>query len=90
MYVKPHALAILVSLDGTSMPTSKKKTRHKPNFTFKLKIIIGFLQIGTNLAFVANVPWPTYYVKFIKTFDIVRLSSFRCLRVCALLHRNPV
>lgn len=51
-----------------------KRTRHAPNFTFKLKIIIGFMQIGTNLAFVSSVPWPKYYLEFIRIFDFVNFE----------------
>lgn len=35
-----------------------QESRARPNFTYKLKIILGFMQIATNLQFVVDVPWP--------------------------------
>jgi len=51
-----------------------RENRSKPNFTYKLKIIIGFLQIATNLAFFVDIPWPQGYVEFIKNFNVVNLD----------------
>jgi hypothetical protein len=50
------------------------ESRAVPNFTYKLKIIVGFLQIATNLAYVVEVPWPSYYSTFINAFDVVNLD----------------
>jgi hypothetical protein len=52
-------------------PVLTAESRSRPNFTFKLKILLGFLQIGTNLAFVVDIPWPRHYVSFIQTFNFV-------------------
>jgi hypothetical protein len=41
---------------------------------FKLKIIVGFLQITTNLSFVVEVPWPAYYRSFLDLFSFVNLD----------------
>ena len=54
--------------DPAAVPTAK------PNFTYKLKIILGFLQITTNLAFALDIPWPTYYQQFIVSFSIVNFD----------------
>jgi len=48
--------------------------RARPNFMFKLKIMVAFLQVATNLTFVTEVPWPTAFADFISAFDIVNLS----------------
>jgi hypothetical protein len=38
-------------------PVLTAESRSRPNFTHKLKILIGFLQIATNLAFFVDIPW---------------------------------
>jgi TRAP-type C4-dicarboxylate transport system permease small subunit len=48
--------------------------RNAPTFTYKMKILLGFLQILTNLAFVVDVPWPTIYSRFINLFSFVNLD----------------
>jgi IPT/TIG domain/Transient receptor potential (TRP) ion channel/Tyrosine-protein kinase ephrin type A/B receptor-like len=48
--------------------------RAKPNFVYKLKIILGFFQISTNLAFALDIPWPTYYQSFISVFGLVNFD----------------
>jgi len=66
-----------ISSDG-SVP------RAKPNFTYKMKIILGFLQITTNLAIALYTPWPSYYQSFIAdfnilNFDFIQWSSIGCV-----------
>jgi len=56
----------------------------KPNLTYKLKIILGFFQISTNLTFSLNMPWPRNFVEFVSIFnifnlDIVQWSSVNCV-----------
>jgi hypothetical protein len=53
---------------------AKQLLRKHPSFTFKLKIIVGWLQILTNLAFVLDVPWPRLYQTFIQLFDVVNFE----------------
>jgi len=58
--------------------------RAKPNFTYKLKILLGFFQITTNLAFALDIPWPTAYQQFITqftmlNFDFIQWSSVGCV-----------
>lgn len=56
----------------------------KPDFSYKLKIVLGFLQIITNIAIGLEVPWPQYFLTFINWFnpanlDFVQLSGVRCV-----------
>ena len=56
----------------------------KPNFTYKLKIILGFFQITVNMAFALDIPWPSYYHQFITNFgllnfDFIQWSSVACV-----------
>lgn len=46
----------------------------KPNFTFKMKIVLGFFQITTNLAFALDIPWPTNYQEFITSLGFVNFD----------------
>jgi uncharacterized membrane protein len=55
-------------------PVMVMETRAKPNFTFKLKIVVGFMQIATNLSFIVSVPWPSYYSSFIANFQFFNLD----------------
>eukprot|EP00808_Paulinella_micropora_P002032 g81900.t1 len=48
--------------------------REMPNFTYKFKILLSFLQICTNLTFVVDVPWPPLYARFINLFSFVNLD----------------
>jgi len=55
-----------------------------PNVIYKLKIALGFIQITTNLAFAADVPWPSGFKEFISwlnvfNFDFVKISALECL-----------
>jgi heme/copper-type cytochrome/quinol oxidase subunit 2 len=56
----------------------------KPNLTYKLKIMVSFLQITTNMTDVLNMPWPTYFHRFINVFNVFNLdflqwTSFGCI-----------
>jgi len=42
--------------------------RAKPNFTYKMKIVLGFLQITTNIALALDLKWPSTYQSFIASF----------------------
>lgn len=48
--------------------------RAKPNFTYKMKLLLGFFQITTNLTFVVDTPWPRGYAKFVAFFDFLNLD----------------
>jgi len=55
----------------------------KPNFTFKLKIMLSFLQIITNLDLL-QITWPTGFRTFLSWFnpanlDFVQLSRVNCV-----------
>jgi hypothetical protein len=49
-------------------------SRRAPNLTFKIKIMIGFLQITMNMAFVIDVEWPATYRSFLQIFSFVNLD----------------
>jgi hypothetical protein len=64
-------------VDITSTEDAKISTlesRRLPNYTYKLKIELGFMQISTNLTFILDIPWPSYYDKFLDFFDVVNLD----------------
>jgi len=66
-----------ISLKGAPPP--------KPDFTFKLKIVLGFVQIITNLAVGLNIEWPTIFKAFLQAMnpanlDFVKFSSIDCIR----------
>lgn len=44
------------------------------NYTYKIKIVIGFLQINSSAALQLKVPWPRVYQNFINAFSIVNLD----------------
>jgi hypothetical protein len=46
----------------------------KPNLTYKLKIIVGFFQVSTNLAFALQMPWPRTFVRFVSAFNVFNLD----------------
>jgi hypothetical protein len=41
-----------------------------PNFTYKLKIFLGFIQIVTNLGTGLEIQWPATYKAFVAMFDV--------------------
>lgn len=54
------------------------------NMTYKLKIIVSFLQISTGVSTALYVQWPKTFKTFISyftvvNFDIISMSSFECL-----------
>jgi len=56
----------------------------KPNFTYKMKIALSFVQIVTNVAIGLETPWPATFKTFIGWFnpanlDFVQLSAVRCV-----------
>lgn len=58
--------------------------RRPAQFMFKMKIVIGFLQIITNLGISLDVPWPAAFKSFISFFslaniDFIQASSADCV-----------
>ena len=56
----------------------------KPDFTYKLKIVLSFVQIVTNLSIGLDIQWPTQFISFIETFnffnlDLVSLAGADCV-----------
>ena len=45
------------------------------NLTYKLKIMLSFLQIATNLSSGLDIQWPTLYKSFLLNFDIINFTS---------------
>jgi hypothetical protein len=60
---------------AASGEAAKKRNEHsmesrmRPNFTYKLKIILGFMQVASGLPFLVSVPWPSYFSSFIQFFN---------------------
>jgi len=48
--------------------------KNSGNFVYKVKIIISFLQIVLNMAFVLDVEWPPTYTSFISFFSFINLD----------------
>lgn len=48
--------------------------RRSASFTYKIKILVGFLQISLVIAFLGNISWPTYFQSFIGVFAIVNFD----------------
>jgi IPT/TIG domain/Tyrosine-protein kinase ephrin type A/B receptor-like len=46
----------------------------KPNFTYKLKIALGFAQIVTNIGSGLEIQWPTRFKEFILWFDMFNID----------------
>ena len=40
-------------------------SRRAPNITYKIKIIVSFFQIATNMPFILDVDWPSHFQTFI-------------------------
>lgn len=50
------------------------KVTNAPSITHKMKILIGFFQIVTSLAFNVEVPYPSHYRSFIAAFQFFSLD----------------
>jgi len=59
-----------------------------PNFTFKLKIVIGFLQILTSMVIGLEVRWPDNFKTFVQWFGPVNLDFFQATGVGCLWDSN--
>lgn len=56
-----------------SIPGQRQDVNYQ-NYTYKIKIIVGFLQINNSTVFQLKVPWPRIYQTFINFFSIVNLD----------------
>ena len=63
------ARAAEASLHGTPSP--------KPNFTYKMKIVLGFLQIVTAMVVIIESPLPTGFKEFMSWFNLVNFDFFQ-------------
>lgn len=66
----------VVTIHGPPLPP--------PNFTYSLKIALGFLQIVSNVASGLEIQWPSRYEEFVLYFDVANFdfivqSSFSCV-----------
>jgi hypothetical protein len=55
-----------------------------PEFTYKLKILLGFMQILTNVSTALEIQWPQSFVEFLQTFnpanlDFIQFTNVDCL-----------
>jgi hypothetical protein len=44
------------------------------DFTWKVKIMLGFFQIITNMAVALDVPWPAQFKKWVRVLDVINLD----------------
>jgi hypothetical protein len=56
----------------------------KPDFTYKLKIVVSFIQIMTNLSVGLDIQWPSRFTSFVEAFnffnlDLMRLAGTDCV-----------
>lgn len=56
------------------IPVLTIDARRSANFTYKLKILVSFLQIGLVLSFLGNISWPRTFQAFMMYFSIVNLD----------------
>jgi len=54
--------------------TQELRMRSRPNFTYKMKIMVSFFQIITSVAFLTEVPWPRMFQSFISVFTFFNLD----------------
>lgn len=67
----------------------------KPDFTFKLKIALTFVQIVTNLSVGLEIQWPSDFKTFVNWFnpanlDFVKFSSVECVRRASYFEKVAV
>jgi hypothetical protein len=60
-----------IAFGGVSL---SRENREPPTLTFNLKSAVGFIQISTRLAAVVQIAWPTYFLAFIKNFELLNLD----------------
>eukprot|EP00808_Paulinella_micropora_P019733 g59215.t1 len=58
--------------------------------TYKLKIIIGFFQILSNMGVALELPWPLGYKKFISFFSLFNFDIFQAANVECVYPRGQV
>ncbi len=51
-----------------------KEARVAPSWTYNFKLILGYFQVATSLLGLADIPWPTYFTRFIRYFDFVNFD----------------
>lgn len=44
------------------------------DFTWKVKIMLGFFQIVTNMAVALDVPWPAQFKRWVRVLDVINLD----------------
>jgi hypothetical protein len=49
----------------------------RPNLTYKLKILLSFFQIATNLTYALRIPWPVTFSNFVNLFNFLNLGKGR-------------
>jgi len=59
-----------------------------PNFMFKMKIAVGFVQIMSNLMIGLDIAWPNDFKNFLQLFNIINLDFFAGASVACVLKTN--
>jgi len=62
--------------------------RNKPNFLYKMKIMLSFFQVVTNFAFALEVPWPSGFSAFLRVFNFVNLDFIKWASVGCVVHSD--
>lgn len=60
----------------------------KPNFIFKGKIFLGFVQVVVNLIFSIDIGWPWGFKSFLQSFNFVNLDFFAGASVNCVIARE--
>ncbi len=61
--------------DDEPLPTRVEyRAIGKPNLTYKIKILLGFFQISTNMTAQLSMPWPPTFMSFVNVFSVLNLD----------------
>lgn len=67
--------------------TGETPSKH-PNFSYKLKILLGFFQISVGIASSIDIPWPYIFKQFVSLFNIANFDLLQWTRVGCLIKTN--
>eukprot|EP00808_Paulinella_micropora_P005718 g34203.t1 len=90
----------LFAKKGLATPSSEKSQKlyldmkgrpvFEPSITYKLKILIAFFQILSNLGVALELPWPRYFKQVISFFSIANLDLFQAANLDCMYPRGQV
>lgn len=74
---------------------SSLASRRSPSINYKLKTLVGFLQITLAIAYALRIPWPSHFQSFITTFkffnfDFIPWNNIQCLYKMPFFHKALV